>query len=865
MSDSTNTRARLVTSLEDWQWRECSTGKEAWLPCAYSPSQVHLELLAAKIIEDPNIGLNETGLQWIGERDWEYSASFEVAEINICAYADLVFEGLDTFATVSLNGIEILVSENAFHTHRVCVRELLKVGLNRLKIHFASAITKGHELYKRNGEGIVWNGDPSRLHVRKPQYHYGWDWGPVLMTCGPWKPVTLEQYDFRISEIRVETSLAQRFAEEDVTVTVHATIFPEAFNGNLDLDFTDPDGMHMAAIVSATAGTAKHIFEVKKPKLWFPCGSGAQPLYTLTATLGMQIQSKRIGLRCTELVQHELKDQDGTSFFFRVNGVPVFAGGSNWIPADNFHCRLTRKDYFAWVKRATEGNQNMLRVWGGGIYESDDFYDACDELGVLVWQDFMFGCGQYPAGPAFQASVLKEVEDNLLRIRHHPCLALLAGNNEDYQVAESYNLTWDKDDKDWERVAETNFPARSIYEHLLPTAVLATSPWIPYWPASPFGGSTTRDQTIGDVHQWNVWHGTQEAYQDYGKLGGRFVSEFGMQGLADVKTHDYYLRDTTDPRERHPQSKTNVHHNKADGSERRLAVYLNENFRYNMGKLEDYIYATQLMQHEALSYAYRMWRREWRGDRREYCSGVLVWQLNDCWPCTSWAICDYFLRPKAAFYGIKRELRPIHVGLQRRREEKFPTLKAKLPASADQMQAPGPPFYYGPWLDTAEFWALNNTLESFTARVIVEAYYVESGDQYKAFHFEQCVEVSANSSTDIASKVPLSVELAESCVLALTLTDDRSGKLLARAHDWPQPFKYLHFPKREVSVHVDASASLVKVSASKPVKGLMLSCQADIDFSDNCIDIVPGQVYEVELGRYSGESIEARWYGDEEE
>ncbi|ORY78257.1 glycoside hydrolase superfamily [Protomyces lactucae-debilis] len=854
--------SRVVTLIKDWQWQEASPDKESWTQCKYNPSQIHLELLDAKVIADPNIGMNETGLQWIGERDWEYKSCFHVASLDACEFADLVFEGLDTFATVSLNGSHILSSDNAFHTHRVNVKANLRVGINILRLHFASAIVEGHKLYKRNGEGIVWNGDPSRLHVRKPQYHYGWDWGPVLMTCGPWKPVMLEQYNTRISDLRVETSI---YKKEPADIKLDIAVHPASFCGDFQVECVTPDGTSLRATVSARNGKAKHVFTISAPELWYPVGYGAQPLYTVSASLGRHTLMARLGLRVIELVQHSLEGQPGTSFFFRVNGVPIFAGGSNWIPADNFHCRLTRKDYFAWVKRAVDGGQNMLRVWGGGIYESDDFYDACDEYGILVWQDMMFGCGQYPAGHEFMLSVKKEAIDNLTRLRHHPCLALFSGGNEDYQVCESYNLTWDKDDTDWERVAKSNFPARAIYEHLLPEAVSAVSPWIPYWPSSPFGGTSTRDPTVGDVHQWNVWHGTQEPYQDYGKLGGRFVSEFGMQGLSDIKTHNYYLRDTTDARERHPQSKTNVHHNKADGSERRLAVYLNENFRYNMGNLEDYIYATQLMQHEALSYAYRMWRREWRGDRREYCAGVLVWQLNDCWPCTSWAICDYFLRPKAAYFGIKRELRPIHGGLQRRRDEKFPTLKAKLPASADQMQAPGPPFYYGPWLDTVDVWALNNTLEAFSAKIVVEAYHVESGQRDESFRFEKVITVLANSSTDVSADVAISSEQAESCVLALTLTCVLSGTVVGRSYDWPQPFKYLHFPKRRVSVDVDESGKLVRVSADRPVKGLVLSCEHDVDFADNCIDLVPGQVHEIALGHYNGEKISARWYGDEEE
>ncbi|KRZ98589.1 uncharacterized protein AC631_05655, partial [Debaryomyces fabryi] len=295
----------------------------------------------------------------------------------------------------------------------------------------------------------------------------------------------------------------------------------------------------------------------------------------------------------------------------------------------------------------------MVRVWAGGIYESDFFYETCDRLGIMVWQDFMFACGQYPGYPEFIENIKFEAIDQIKRLRNHCSIALYAGNNEDYQVAEQFNLEWDRNDVSGD-YSKTNFPARTIYENVLPKLVGEYSVDVPYHPGSPWGGNGTADETTGDVHQWNVWHGNQEKYQDWYRLGGRFVSEFGMEALPNRKTYEACI---TDPTELYPQSETVDHHNKADGFERRLALYVIENIKVKGLDLDSWIYATQLMQLECLGYAYRCWRRQWKGDGQRYAGGAIVWQINDCWPVASWAICDFYKRPKLAYYSVKRESR----------------------------------------------------------------------------------------------------------------------------------------------------------------------------------------------------------------
>ena len=596
------------------------------------------------------------------------------------------------------------------------------------------------------------------------------------------------------------------------------------------------NGSQVTSVIVDVKEDANATFIIRDPELWYPVRYGKQPLYTLKASLidgseEVDTASKKIGLRKAELVQHPLKDQPGTSFFFRINNIPIFCGGSDWIPADNFIPRISKQRYYDWVKLVADGNQFMIRVWGGGIYEEQAFYDACDELGVLVWQDFMFGCGNYPAWPELRASIQREAEENIKLLRHHPSIVLWAGNNEDYQFMESVNLTYDPDNKDAESWLETDFPARYIYEKILADACEQLIPDTYYHFGSPWGGAKTTDPTVGDLHQWNVWHGSQEKYQNFDKLVGRFVSEFGMEAFPSVKTIDAYLPLGKDDPDRYPQSSTVDFHNKADGHERRIALYLVENFRYGPDPLEHFVYSTQLMQAEALASAYRLWKREWRGPQREYCGGALVWQINDCWPVTSWAIADYYLRPKHAYYTVKREMAPISIGMTRR-EHKHPKNKYTRVDIKTRTQI--------------EIWGSNLQLEDLTIDCVVKAWDVETGREMYSKTVAAGITLPRNASTEIAAlDVPVEtkgVEQEKRIVVASYLYQD--GRQIARYVNWPEPLKYLHLqkPKRLVA-EVSNDGKNVSVSAEVPVKGVALECEDDgVHFEDNLVDVVPGDV-----------------------
>jgi beta-mannosidase len=646
----------------------------------------------------------------------------------------------------------------------------------------------------------------------------------------------LEVYESRIVDLHADINVKDSL--KSASVTVHAPVEGPAKRVRFDISLRD---RHVTSEVVEILGDGpvNATFEVQNPELWYPIRYGAQPLYDFKATLldgdsEVDTVTKRIGLRKVVLVQKPLQDQEGTSFFFEINNIPVFCGGSNWIPGDNFIPRISKQKYRDWVKLVADGNQFMMRVWGGGIYEEQALYDACDEMGILVWQDFMFGCGNYPAWPEMRQSIKREAEENVRLLRHHPSIVIWAGNNEDYQYQESEKLTYDPDNHDPDSWLETDFPARYIYEKILADVCQELIPDTYYHFGSPWGGKSSGDPKVGDIHQWNVWHGSQEKYQDFDKLVGRFVSEFGMEAFPSVKTIDGYLPLGKDDPDRYPQSSTVDFHNKAAGHERRIALYLVENFRYAPDPLEHFVYCTQLMQAECLASAYRLWKRQWKGPGREYCSGALVWQINDCWPVTSWSICDYYLRPKHAYYTVKREMAPISIGMTRR-EFQHPKDKYTRVDIDTEIQV--------------EVWGSNLKLEDLKVDCVIKAWDVETGEETYSQTVAAGITIPANRSTEIFSMdVPVATKnkgLESRTVVAAYLYQD--GQQIARYVNWPEPLKYVHLQKpKSLHVEVAADGKTVSIGAEVPVKGVSLEPEDDdVKIQDNLIDIVPGELVTV--------------------
>ncbi|KAI0549491.1 family 2 glycosyl hydrolase [Xylaria curta] len=825
-----------------WQFREYngnSSNESPWLPVQNVPTQVHVDLLANKKISDPFLDLNELAVRSLPEKQWTYRTRFaKPADLSSEApiHTDLVFEGLDTFATVFLNGDEILKSDNMFISHRIDVTSLLR-DTNELEIHFDSAMLRGRELVKEHSHEhtfYVRQTEVSRVPVRKAQYHWGWDWGPILITAGPWKPVYLEQYVSKVDDVWSECEVSEDLRTCSGRI-VAKTSEASGQSVRLSLSLAGSVVFEKECTIDSK-GIAETPFLITNPKLWYPFTHGTQTRYELKAALGSHdTLSKMIGFRRAELIQRE--DEFGKSFFFKINGEDVFCGGSCWIPADSFLSHIPEQRYRDWVSLVHEGNQNMIRVWGGGIYEHDAFFDACDELGVMVWQDFAFACASYPTYKSYLDSVEEEARQNIRRLRSHPSLIIWAGSNEDYQVQERYGLEYNYEDKDPQSWLKTDFPARYTYEYLLPKIVSEEDRYAIYHPTSPWGdGKITSDPTVGDKHQWDIWHGAMNRYQEAFRLSARFISEFGMEAYPHMETIRSMI---TVDKQRYPGSMMMDFRNKAIDHERRVATYVNENFTVKYD-ISSYTHLTQIVQADAMHFAYKTWRREW-GKRK--CGGVLVWQLNDCWPTMSWAVVDYYLLKKPAYYAIKNALRPLDIGISRRYHD-------WTSGHVDPTES---------FKDTKfDLWIVSDRPQSVQVDVAVRFVSIQTGQDVKQPVKLDSVTVHPNSTTEILKDYDLIENITESknnvqsfdiaefdpYVIHATLTT--GNQLIASDTYWPQPLKYLNFDNRNVTFTTIGDSQIV-ISASRPTKGFVFEEKRGVRFSDNGFDIVPGQEKVVEV------------------
>lgn len=790
-----------------------------WTP-AQVPGCVHLDLMAAGKLPDPFVDMREKTSQWVGERDWWYRCKFDAPVPAAGETASLNFDGLDTFATVWLNGSQVAQTDNMFVPLAVDVTAGLRPQDNELLILFASALQTGHALERQHGQRAVWNGDASRVYVRKAQYHYGWDWGPTLLTAGVWRAASLRISRAAIADFHVQPHLNAARTASGVTVHVAAT---GAASG-ARVEMRDPDGAFVGAqnlTLKNGAGSAE--IDVPNPRLWFPRGIGAQPLYTcqveLTGVDGAPADEReiRVGLRDVRLVQAPVAGEPGTSFTFEVNGIEVFCGGANWIPADSFTPRITPERYRRWLELAANANMRMIRVWGGGIYEEDVFYDLCDELGLLVWQDFLFACGLYPAHPEFVAGVRAEAEAAVRRLRHHPSLAIWAGNNEDYQIGEStgaYDPAFQGD------FTQSAFPARELYERTLPEVVARIDPGRAYWPGSPYTpGGNSADQTVGDRHSWDVWHGVIADYQDYPRYEGRFVSEFGMASVPRRALIDRYIASA----DQTPRSETMDWHNKASGGPERIATYLTRNVAdREPTDLDDYIYLSQFNQAEAMLHAFGGWRRRWGTPGARAVSGALVWQLNDCWPVTSWALADYDAAPKPAWYVTRQALAPLVVGIRR--------TDAK-----------------------AEAWLVSDLTNDVAVSVEASVWKLDGALVRRA-----TFDVLSEANATLPFKMDIG-NLTSDEVLSLRLT--RSGEVIGGAMAWREPYRALALPDPGLTV-TRLGHDRLRLEVTRPAKGVWLSAPGEeIAWSDNMLDMAPEDSTEIHAPGLGERPVQARWLG----
>lgn len=634
-------------SSENWEFK--NSKDQSWLP-AKVPGTVHLDLMNNKVIPDPYKDENEKKVQWIETEDWEYQTHFNITQKELeNQHADLVFNGLDTFSEIYLNGKLLKKTDNMFRKWEIPVKELLKKGDNELKIKFISAVEEGKKLAKQVPFTMP---ESPRSFIRKAQYQFGWDWGPRLVTAGIWKEVKVEFWNTaKVENIKIEQ---KDLSDKKANLHIHALILAEK-EGKYTFTINNK-----ASTIQLKKGENRLNlpFAIQNPKRWQPNGWGEPHLYDMKISLQkdhqlLSVETVKIGLRTIELVQE--KDGKGKSFYFKVNGNPLYIKGTNWIPADSFSPRITKEKYQKLIRDTKDANMNMIRIWGGGIYEDDEFYKACDENGILVWQDFMFAGSFYPADDAFLTNVKEEVKDQVSRLQNHPSIALWCGNNEIDEAIVNWGyqkqFKYSKNDslqvwKDYKKLFHEAIP-NALQENLTADKNI-------YWPSSPsIGWGHKESLTEGDSHYWGVWWGEQP-FEIYNEKVGRFMSEYGFQGMPTLETTKSMFSETPDLNLQNPTIKAHEKH--ARGWE-----IINEYMKRDYNIPTDFVqynYVSQLLQARGMQIAIEAHRRA-----RPYNMGTLYWQLNDCWPVVSWSSIDYLGNWKAFHYQAKRSFEPVLVSV----------------------------------------------------------------------------------------------------------------------------------------------------------------------------------------------------------
>jgi beta-mannosidase len=689
-----------------------------WIPVA-APGDTYLALIEAGRLPHPFLGRNEADAAWVRDREWWWRTTFEAEPSRRPGERlALVFEGLDTFASVFLDGVLLGRTDNMFRTYAFDIGDQLKTdGPHTLAIRFdpPALAVPARDL-------PVWGAFKDRVShsrrnlMRKAQFGWGWDWGPDLPTVGVWRPVRLERrVDATIASLGF-TTLTATAAHAEARIAVELEGVADGRSPRVEVTLVDPDDREVLARSATPDEAAALTISVPDPQLWWTADLGAQPLYTLVVRLfeGERLLDERrrkVGLRTVEIDTSPDPDEPGTTFFrFVLNGAPIFAKGACWVPPSSFVAEVEEDRYRLLLEQAVRANMNMIRIWGGGVYEPDLFYDLCDRLGLLVWQDFMFACAHYPEDdPTFVDSVRGEVGNQVRRLRGHACLAVWCGNNENEAMHRiSAEITGDP----------SPLSGRLYYDQIIPSLLQTLDPVTPYWPGSPGGGPSPNSMRGGDVHDWTVWHGvppvpdtdlvggfdsTPEgvAYTRYAEDTARFVSEFGIQAAPALAT----LKRWMDPADLTLESPGFLERVKDEAAK---AYAMMSPVTGLPTTLEDYVDFTMWTQAEGLKFGIEHFRR-----RKPHCSGALIWQFNDCWPCVSWSLVDYDGVEKASYHAVARAFAPVLAS--------FKALDNHL----------------------VELWITNDTLASVSGDAVVELTHL---DGRPAWRQDAPFQVAANTS-----------------------------------------------------------------------------------------------------------------------
>lgn len=798
-------KSQSLSSASQVVWTFRQAGTDEWMP-ATVPGGVHTDLLALGRIPDPFVADNELKVQWVAEADWEYRGVFEASPGGRMF---LVADGLDTLTEVYLNGQRLGETENMFRTYRWPVDGILRSGQNELRILFRSAVKY---CLKRNAEkpltpktGMSLEGS---VFVRKAPCHFGWDWGPKLPPIGIWRDLRLEQYaSARLEDVHL------RQQHRNGTVTLSAAVRAERWDNVplvAHLKVTTPNGRRTYETHLPLEGNQGQLaVRIRNPQLWWPNGYGEQPLYDVEVSLEAEgkVQDRKqvkMGLRTVELVREP--DAWGESFTFVVNGVPVFMKGSDWIPADSFPTRMSEAQYEHLIRSAAESHQNMLRIWGGGFYEDERFYDLCDRYGMLLWHDFMFACYIYPHDePEFIENLRHEVRDNVRRLRHRACIALWCGNNEMEQGWADWGWTNPNDPL---RVLEREAYEKFFY-HTLPEWVHELDPDRPYWPSSassnvPFQAPNSPER--GDMHYWDVWHG-RKPFTAYRQQFPRFMSEFGFQSLPPMETIATYA----DPEDWNMTSYIMEHHQRSGNGNGLMVAQMTDSFRLPKD-FPSLSYLSMVLQAEGIRYGVEHWRRN-----KHRVSGTLYWQLNDCWPVASWSSIDYYGRWKALHYAAKRFYAPILLSI----EDQGALMEVHVTSDLTE-----------PWQGQVR-WALQ-TLDGETLR---------SGEVAVSLAALQSAKVC---SLDFQTEIEATLDRKREVIFVADLY--QGEKHLATSVATFVPNKHLKLVEPGLNVQVSRSGkqAVFEVTAHSLARFVELKLAgADAIFSDNYFDVLPGRKVQV--------------------
>lgn len=771
-----------------WQFRKVGDKlyKEATVPgCNY------LDLMANGDIPDPFIGLNEKDVYWVGETNWEYKKTFEITEEELnCDDILLTCEMLDTICDVFVNNMLAFSARNCFKAYSVSIKERLVKGENEIRILFRSPVNYVKEKCKSCPTPINSNGQNGIVHIRKPQCHFGWDWGPVLPCSGITKEISLEF----VNGAKIEYLFASQALNVDGTAVISVRADIKAYKDyECSLKVVLPDGSTLEK-----SGTEAD-FTITDPELWWTyelSGKAEQPLYEINAAVvsgGKEVDStsKKIGIRKIELNRE--KDEYGRNFQFRLNGVPLFIKGTNYIPPDSFITRFTSDKLEYLIDTALFSNINMIRIWGGGYYESDEFYNLCDKKGILVWQDFQFACQAYPFfDNDFLDNVKEEVKYNVKRLCHHPSLAVWNGNNE----IEDMHMAWVHMQKyvKW---------TEKFFYHILEPEIRKYDKNTPYTPGSPVGEAHNvgvESDNVGDTHLWGVWHGLKPMNY-YRKRMTRFCSEFGFESLPDMKAIEKFAK----PSDYSLSSDVFKSHQKCANGNDKMIYYIAS--RFNLPKeFKDYVYLSQVTQNECIADATEHWRRN-----KGRCNGSMYWQFNDCWGVCSWSSLDYYGNYKALQYGAKHFNAPLSISIEN---------------TSDYIRV----------------FVLNDLNESKT----VDA-------EYEIFDFENGT-LETNKKTLTVGAVKNSVVFDLNVPFICSEYDKKRTGIAVRLYENSALIQQkavlfcreneLHLPKAKLKTAFEETADGLNVTVSSDKYARLVkveSSKSTLPFSDNFFDLLPGQ------------------------